>query len=109
MAGTGDELNVGMEGLFFRDPEAEDVNELVKLRITPSRPGAPPLLKEPGLVRLDGNVGCDEGAIGRSIVGIAGFQKFQSLNSGAWRIPGKISFTKSFKARYLSEIHKRWS
>lgn len=103
MAGTGDELKVGMDGLFFSDPEAEDVSELVKLRITPSRPGVPPLLKEPGLVGLDGNVGCGEGAIGKSIVGIGGFQKFQSLNSGAWRIPGKISFTKSFKAKYLSE------
>ena len=107
VGGTGDELKVGMEGLFFSDPEA-DVSELVKLRITPSRPGAPPLLKEPGFVGLDGNVGWGEGAIGKSIVGIGGFQKFQSLNSGAWRIPGKISFTKSFNARYLSETLKGW-
>lgn len=57
VAGTGDELKVGMEGLFFSDPEAEDVSELVKLRITPSLPGVPPLLKEPGLLGLDGNVG----------------------------------------------------
>lgn len=99
MAGTGDELKVGMEGLFFSGPE--DVNELVKLRITPSRPGTPALLKEPGLTGLDGNVGCGEGAIGKSNVGIEGFQKFQSLYSGARRIPGKISFTKSFSARYL--------
>jgi hypothetical protein len=108
VACAGDELKVGIEGLFFSGPE--DVSELVKLRITPSRPGTPALLKEPGMTGLDGNVGCGEGAMGKSITGIEGFQKFQSLNSGARRIPGKISFTKSFSARYLlCDEKESWS